>query len=302
MDFDLNYTFGNKSEKQSIYCGGKSEEDLEKAFQTHTAICKSISYMLEKILKEFDIEIQTVKLNGSPHMHNIVTLKNGKNYVLDLEDDLEFIQSGAKTRSFGKPVKIEDYDFFENGRKFYNIINSEKTDDESEARDMLTEEEIRDIDKNKIGYIPSGYYIEDVIWMLKKAVDSPNLDFETKLKLVLDNLEVYRNMKQVGYRERIRCHHRILEEVLEQKDYRKIHQRDCYRENEEKRKYYSCIVADIPQKERKAYLFSYKTNKYEEIEMQDLANMLKNGLSSKKQIPGMKKYLKKSDNSYGEYE
>ena len=61
MDFDLNYTFGNSKLKTKIYNKVVDEEELENIIQTHTAICKSISYLLKRILKEFDVDIKVVR-------------------------------------------------------------------------------------------------------------------------------------------------------------------------------------------------------------------------------------------------
>ena len=275
MDFDLHYTFGDRKERIKILRRENSEEELERAMETHTIICKSLSYLLERILNEFDIKAETVKEENGVHIYNIVKLKNGKTYSLDLEEDLEFIQSGAKTQYFGLPI---------------DASYEERKDDKL---NMLDDETLRKIDTEKIGYIPEGYYLEDIAWMLKKAIESPNIEFEEKLDMVLDNLEVYRNMKDVGYRERIRYHHRLMEMVLEPKDFRKVHQVDCFREKDGEKEFKSCLVVDMPKGRRKAYLFSKENNKYEEIAMEELASEVKNGLTAKRgHIPGLKDYLK----------
>ena len=61
MDFDLNYTFGNRKNKNKIYKKEIDEEELNRIFKIHTAVCKSLAYLQEKILKEFDIDIRTVE-------------------------------------------------------------------------------------------------------------------------------------------------------------------------------------------------------------------------------------------------
>lgn len=62
MDFDLNYTFGNSKEKNRLYNKVVNEEELNRVLETHTIICKSLAYLLERILKEFDIKIRTERI------------------------------------------------------------------------------------------------------------------------------------------------------------------------------------------------------------------------------------------------
>ena len=72
MDFDLNYTFGNKKEKEKIFQKVIDDEELEKVFEAHTAICKSLSYLLEKILKEFNIDARTIRENNYYNSRRII--------------------------------------------------------------------------------------------------------------------------------------------------------------------------------------------------------------------------------------
>ena len=278
MDFDLHYTFGNKQERTKILRRSSSEEALDKAMEDHTIICKSLSYILERILTEFGTSIRTVTAENGIHVYNIVKLKNGREYILDLEDDLEYIQSGAKTQAFGLPLDE----------------NKQKDDKEN----MIDDDTLRKIDTEKIKYIPEGYYLEDIAWMLKKAIEPGSAEFDTRLDLLLKNLEVYRDIRNVGYRERIRYHNRLMEMVLEPKDFRKIHQVDCYRVEDGEKNFQSCLVVDMPKDKRKAFLFSYEHNCYEEISMEKLAEEVKNGLNAKGgHIPGLKNYLKEDQDA-----
>lgn len=62
MNFDLNYTFGNIKEKNRIYNKFVNEEELNRVLETQTIICKSLAYLLERILKEFNIKIRTERM------------------------------------------------------------------------------------------------------------------------------------------------------------------------------------------------------------------------------------------------
>lgn len=148
LDFDMEYTLGNNATKNRIYnsCDFNDDKFCE-ILETHTAICKSISYLLERILgREFGIDIRTEiesekYISTGRHVYNSVRLKSGETFVLDLEEDLEYIQTGAKTRNFGK---IDIYD---------------------DKEVMVSEEKLRDIDVNKIRLytrriLPWGYDLD----------------------------------------------------------------------------------------------------------------------------------------------
>ena len=265
MDFDLNYTFGNSKEKKEIYDKHVTESELNKALETHTAICKSISFLMQRILREFDVNIKTEREDFGRHMYNIVTLKDGRTMIIDLEDDLEYIQSGAKTRSFGITLDRKDK--------------------------VIQEDELREIDIKKADYIKEGYYVEDLVWMLKLAISDKNLPFEERLDFVLQNLDVYRDNRNVKYRERVRYHDRMLEELFNSKEYGKIHLIDCIKKDGEEKKYQTCIVTET--KVPKVYFFSDEEYRYKEISMEELAEMINNGLITRQGIPGMIQYLKK---------
>lgn len=273
MNFDLKYTFGNRDDRNRIYNKMVDDEELEHVFETHTIICKSLAYLLQRILKEFDVDVKVVKEEPvygekrSRHIFNTVTLKNGKTYNLDLEDDLQYIQFGAKTRNFG--ISVHDDEF-----------------------DMVTEEQLKDIDINKSDYIPEGYYFEDMIWMLKLAIDRDNIGLDEKMEFVLENIEKYRDTKNVTYRERFNYHKRVLEELFTGVDARKIHLVDCYKNVNEEKVFQSLIFINMPRNQQKLYMYSVNDYKYEEISMEELAQMVKNGLQTLEGVPGLRTLLK----------
>lgn len=273
MNFDLKYTFGNRDDKSRIYNKMVDDEELEHVFETHTAICKSLAYLLQRILREFDVDVKIAKeepvygTKRSRHIFNTVTLKNGKTYKLDLEDDLQYIQFGAKTRNFG--ISVYDDEF-----------------------DMVTEEQLKDIDINKADYIPEGYYFEDMIWMLKLAIDADNIGLDEKMEFVLENMEKYRDTKNVTYRERFKYHQRVLEELFTGVDSRKIHLIDCCKNVNEKKVFQSLILINMPKNQQKLYMYSVDNYKYEEISMEELALMVKNGLQTMEGVPGLRAFLK----------
>ena len=105
MNFDIGYTFGNKKQREELYYRPITDKELSKNLETRKAICKDLAYLVVRILSEFGIE---AKVEQSPdyyqslHVYNSITLKDGRKFSADLEEDLEYIQSGSKTRYFGR--------------------------------------------------------------------------------------------------------------------------------------------------------------------------------------------------------
>lgn len=208
------------------------------------------------------------EISFGKHIYNVVTLENGEEYVLDLEEDLEYIQSGSKTRSFG-------------------------IDANDSSKKMISEERLKEIDISKSNYIPEGYYFEDMICMLKLAVSSPNISLEEKLEMVLQNLNVYVDNKNVKYREKIRYYQRVIEEIFTEKEIRKIKQIDCYKKEEKNIICKNIILLENVKLGNRIYLFSEEENSYIKVTIEDIARLTEEGYIPKTQIPGLKAFLNK---------
>jgi hypothetical protein len=272
MNFDLRYTFGNKKTRNIIYERIISESETEKILQDRISICKGMSILLQNILNEFGINCRTEKLKGGVHMYNVVTLKNGREYELDLEEDLQYIQSGSKTKYFGKP--------------FYFL----------EDKQMMIPEEIKEFDTNVIKYIPEGLYLEDMAYLLKKAIGNENTNLETKVDLLLENLEVYRDMHEVSFRERIRSQIDLMRMVLSPKDLNKVHQITFFKKLEDgEYDAKSCVYIDLS-KNKKFYKFIPEESKYVPTTLEEVAKLVEDGFNYDENIPGLKKYIHNNKN------
>ena len=273
MDFDLRYTFGNSKERKKIYNEKINEEELNHIIETHTAICKSLAYLVKRILGEFNIEASVVTEEGEKngkHVFNVVELKDGRRMVLDLEADLENIQSGSMTDFFGTNLENED-------------------------EDIVSWDELREIDINKADYIPDGYYFEDMIDMLKKAISSPNISLEEKLEFVLENLNVYIDNRKVQYREKMMYYERVFDYVFSSIERRKIHQIDAYKKDNGDVNCKNILILDLEKKEKKVYLFSQERNRYENKTMEDIVNLKNEGFITRQGIPGLRAYLNNNE-------
>lgn len=264
MNFDIHYTFGNKRQKKLIYNRIVCEEEFDRAIESREIICKSLAYMIDMILPRYGFKSTVVyecdeygKIKCGAHVYNVIESLDGKRFIIDLEEDLEYIQTGAKTKYFA--IDVHD-----------------------ESTCVYDDVEIRKIDQ-EIGYIPEGIYMEDILWMMDKAV-SGNISDDELFEFVLDNLNKYRNITNMGYRDRILYYERMFEYFFNDKrldfngkpSIKRIEKYDCYKIIGGKRQYISCIITNFASE--KIYLFDYEKNSYRKITIGEFAHMAQNGL------------------------
>ena len=291
MRFDLKYIFGTTKYKKHFDEICIDEEKLEKIFETKNIMCKNLAYLFKRIISEFGIEcsveIEMDHTTGKrlKHAYNIITLKDGKKAIFDLEEDLEYIQTNSKTRFFGLQPDSYDKALTDNQNPYDKAYNQNAYDK------VFTDNQIKAIDITTAEYIPWGFYFEDVLAILK--LGTKGMQIEERLKNVLDNLNVYVKDWSIGYVERTLYHNRVLGENFSEKERNRIHQIDCYREKDGEKHYVSCIVLDKHPQEGIVFLYSEETGKYEEVGFEGIRNEISNGLVLTQSILGLRKFLKK---------
>lgn len=271
FSFDLNYIYGNSETRRRIYAKSRNKEDLDLCMEKNTAVCKSLAYICEYIYKKLGIDIQTQLLEEygirTPHVYNVITEKNGRQYILDLQQDLENIQSHSRTECFGvQGVR--------------------------EKEPMISWIELEKIDK-KIGYIQKdNYYSDDYLYLLKSDICCFE-NFEEKLHFLLENIDIHEN-KNMKYIERKWHHAAILKKLLSSKEFSKVHFIDCYEKTEEGKDYKNCIVF-YNGKGPKVYMYSTEKNKYVVIDIHEFARQVKNEKIYTEQFLGLKRALRNID-------
>lgn len=74
LSFDLNFSFGNSKNKEKIYKKSGTKKAWDEGLNDNIIICKSLSYIIEKILLELGINIKTVfdtdGYTKYPHVYN----------------------------------------------------------------------------------------------------------------------------------------------------------------------------------------------------------------------------------------
>ena len=249
----------NKSMERYIRYNSNSVEDLNEYFNKRIGTCKSLSYTLEYILSKFNINIMTVNdpLDKAKYKHvfNMVHLKDGRKFCMDLQQDLCNIKTNSFTSNFG-----------------LKSIYSPKL--------VISELEQKSIDR-RIGYISNDKYYQDkYLRLLHKETD--NIDnFLDKVDYILNNIESYSN--DLDYITRQWYHKKVLEYFFneEEFDYEnntgKIKIFDCFIENNGKKRFINFITV-VDEDETVIYVYNKKESKYCRMGIDNWFTCLDNGL------------------------
>lgn len=270
LSFNLKFAFGNSKTKREIYLDSGRKVAIEEGLDTDIIICRNSSYLLEEILKRFGVNIVTYRNPDDhrkcAHVYNLIRPADGRPiYKIDLQMDLENIQSHMRTKEFGTAYL-------------------------EETPDVISRDELERIDK-KIGYIQKDYYYADEYIDLLRLDSDYIEDLGEKLKFILENIDIYHN-KEMKYAERKWHHETMLYELFTPSELKRIRQIDCYTDDEEGRHYQHCIVAEIPKNRTDVYLFSVEDNHYYQVSIEELAQMVDEGLVILETINALKQYMK----------
>lgn len=265
MSFDPSFFFGNEKNRIQIYkdCD-RNKEKLNEYLEDGIIICRSISYVLEHILAKLDIHVETI-IDDDEHVYyshvlNMVILKDGSSFLIDLQHDLENLQIHSRTKYFGSGVFSKE---------------------ELEALDM------------KVGYITEdNTYTEDYFYMLKQALNS-DIPLNQKVEFILSNLNVYTDISNMKYVERKNYYCHFVQKFITSKEKNKIHFYDCYQMKAGPKEYQLCIVVEMTC-HNNIYLYSNKSQSFDEYSLEEIVLLVKNGLVILGNIPGLKKYLNQS--------
>lgn len=226
--------------------------------------------ILEYILKNFDINIRTVVDLDSerkyPHTYNIITPNEGEEYIIDLQEDMENIQSHSFTKRYGLSVNPNN-------------------------PPVIKRFDIEQIDR-ELGYIDDEhYYSDDYLYLIKSDIGYYFTDFAEKVEFVLGNIDIHEN-KKIQYAERKWHHEKILPEIFSKKELRKIHMIDCYQGDDKEREYKNCIAVETPNG-TDIYMYLVEENRYCKMAIEEFVKATQNGLVDLQSIPGLRQTTKK---------
>ena len=281
FNFDLDFSFGNSKNKQKIYQKSRNEENLNKCMEENKIICKSLSYIFEKVLKSIGIKnVETVKCEDDTrkwqHTYNVIELY-GKEYTFDLQEDMRNIKTNLRTKCFGKSINAEE--------------------------DIVSRYSLEQIDK-KLGNIKKDkYYTDGYLELIKINADMFD-DFSEKVQFVIENMDSHTE-KDIGYADRRWRMEDLVENrgdnnsIFSDEEKNKLQLVDCYKEIGGNKKFELCIVAKV-KCGIDIYLFSEKENRFLKTTIDNFAKMVENGLIPMQGIPGLKKVLRQRKNNLEE--
>ncbi len=160
------YAGGNLQGKAKAYSQPLDKQLLEDAITNKGSniptVCKPLCEIVVEILKDNDIDAETVSCDTDMFKHTdvLITTKSGKKYIINYLEDMENIQTGMKTPDFASKAYYE--------RRYKKFENGLTTDGKSlDGIDFLTEKQLAKIDGN-LGYTQYNMYMDDVIEQIRK--------------------------------------------------------------------------------------------------------------------------------------
>lgn len=246
--FDVRYYFGNTATQKQIYRLAKKRTGVEDRLNDREIICYSLARQCEYIFKKLGYSCTvTHEPKELEHVFNILTLKNGDRIKLDLQSDLEFIQTGRRTRHFGT------------------------TDDEYILLSEILEDEIARAERN-IGYTnENGEYTDEVInSVISNLSDLPLAERVTSF---INDEDIIKISADMGYMQQYSFYYKMLTSLAENEIWKKLYIFPCKMSQEE---YTSCIF--IREQEPTVFLYSNKHNRFLNVDIEKIPDLQEEGL------------------------
>ncbi len=246
--FDVRYYFGNTATQKQIYRLAKKRTGVEDRLDDREIICYSLARQCEYIFKKLGYNCTvTHEPKELEHVFNILTLKNGDRIKLDLQSDLEFIQTGRRTRHFGT------------------------ADDEYILLNEVSADAIAHTDRN-IGYTnENGEYTDELInSVISNLSDLPLAERVTNF---INNEDIIKISSNMGYMQQYSFYYKMLTSLAEKEIWKKLYIFPCKTSQEE---YTSCIF--IREHEPTVFLYSNKHNRFLEVAIEKIPNLQEQGL------------------------
>lgn len=246
--FDVRYYFGNTATQKQIYRLAKKRIGVEDRIDDREIICYSLARQCEYIFKKLGYNCTvTHEPKELEHVFNILTLKNGDRIKLDLQSDLEFIQTGRRTRHFGT------------------------IDDEYVLLSEVPEDEIARADRN-IGYTnENGEYTDEVInTVISNLSDLPLAERVTSF---INDEDIIKLSADMGYMQQYSFYYKMLTSLAENEIWKKLYIFPCKMGQEE---YTSCIF--IREQNPTVFLYSNKHNRFLNVDVEKIPDLQEEGL------------------------
>lgn len=299
FNFDLNFWFGTRKEKEKLYKQSDDEENIKESMTEYIGNCKIISNLLERVFSNLNINYKAEKdsccrRNYAVHVFGVITPADGsEKYIIDLEDDLRDIQSKSETRNFGMLYDVYTADEYDN-------ISFKFSKDILEKIDTL----INAISEKEFYSNEYSDFLRYYTGMLPKEETKENRDkYLDWIKTVIENIEPYEN-EQLKGKDRSLQHRKRLREALRAKniDARtisfgkfSIYSIEGYFQREDKKDFEEYLVI-AKNKPIAFYKYDEDAHRFIETDQETYVEEINNGMVTDVKIPGLK-IKSKGDNS-----
>ena len=246
--FDVRYYFGNTATQKQIYRLAKKRTGVEDRIDDREIICYSLARQCEYLFKKLGYNCTvTHEPKELEHVFNILTLKNGDRIKLDLQSDLEFIQTGRRTRHFGT------------------------ADDEYILLNEVSADAIAHTDRN-IGYTnENGEYTDELInSVISNLSDLPLAERVTSF---INDEDIIKISADMGYMQQYSFYYKMLTSLAENEIWKKLYIFPCKMGQEE---YTSCIF--IREQNPTVFLYSNKHNRFLNVDIEKIPDLQEEGL------------------------
>lgn len=163
FSFNLDFSFGNSETKKKIYNKSHKSNELEQSMENNTIICKTSSTIYEYIMKKLGVNIKTetddMDMRKYPHTYNVVTTKENKKYLFDLQEDMRYIKAHLRTQRFGISMQKDDKE------PIINRFELEQIDKKLKyiTNELYYTDEYLELIKNNMKYADRKWRMEDLI-------------------------------------------------------------------------------------------------------------------------------------------
>lgn len=261
FNFDEDFFFGGTKKKKELYFAPHNISYLDNYFNSGKVTCVSSAYILDYILKKFEIDSRVVAdtkdFRRYKHVYNVINEKSGKKYSIDLQDDIMNIRTHSRTWSFGLSLAGDSY-----------IV------------DLNTQKEIH----KSIGYISdNNNYSDDYMYVIKNYLSYFN-DFNSKIDFVLENIDFEKY--DISYFERRWMHEKILRELLSYKELSLVHSLELFKRSDNKKEYINAFYVKN-KNDIDIYVYEIDNYKYNKYTLDDYVIYASgNNIESRMSIPG----------------
>ena len=261
LTFDEDFFFGGTKKKKELYFAPHNISYLDNFFKSGKVTCVSSAYILDYVLKKFEIDSRVVAdtkdFRRYKHVYNVIKEKSGKTYSIDLQDDIMNVRTHSRTWSFGLSLAGDSY-----------------------VVDLNHQKEIH----KSIGYISNtNNYSDDYMYLLKDYL-SYFSDFNNKIDFILENIDIEKH--DINYFERRWMHEKILRELLSYKELSLVHSLELFKKNDINREYINAFY--VKNKNNiDIYIYDIDNYKYNKYTLDDyVIYAADNNIESRMSIPG----------------